>query len=436
VTTDKHAREARTNILWEHTSPPGPELSRFEGCERAAYAIIGGGIAGLSTAYHLAKAGRDVILLEAGEPGEGASGRSGGLIVPDLIRQTPAAVEHTMRAERGERLVRMIGLSAGFCFELIRRLNLQCESSQKGFWTPAHNPRVASSLHARAREWDERGFNVRYAETEETAEKLGSKRYCGALVLEDGGTVNPLAFTRGLAEAASRAGAKVYRKSPVTEVRFSGDRWRVSTAEGVLEAACIVLAANGGNAALHPSLRGTALPLDVIEYATPPLTEAAQALILRDDVSFTDKQPYIFTARFDAYRRLIAAFPNFALPRSRSTLMSEAVNRIRQHFPILNDVEIQYLWPGRAWINADLLPRIYELGSNAYAIQACNGRGIATNTLIGSELAAALVADDFSLTSILPKKPDPILAYPLTRHVPSLLMVLAHLRSRISRLPG
>ena len=114
--------------------------------------------------------------------------------------------------------------------------------------------------------------------------------------------------------------------------------------------------------------------------------------------------------------------------------MREAVSRLERHFPQLNGIEVEYLWPGRAWLNPDLLPGIYALDEGAFAVQACNGRGLAVNTALGAELAAALIANDFSTLSVQPRSPAPIPGYFLARHAPAWLMFQAHARSKAERL--
>jgi len=216
-------------------------------------------------------------------------------------------------------------------------------------------------------------------------------------------------------------------------VERRGAGWILKTEQGELHAKRVVLAANGGNTGLHPRLRKTTMPLDVIEYASVPLTADQQTHILKDRVSFTDKQPYVFTARYEAGHRLIAAFPDFAIGRSKVAFNREAVSRLEQHFPALKGIEVEFLWPGRAWLNPDLLPRIYSLDEGAFAIQACNGRGLPVNTAIGAELAAALATNDFSTLSVQPQSPAPIAGYFVARHAPAWLMLNAFVRNRFER---
>jgi len=419
--------------LWEETTLPGTTFDPLTGAQKADVAIVGAGVAGLSTALHLAEAGVSVAVLEANLVGSGATGKSGGLLAPDMIRHTPSQLEQLLGRERGSRVIRLIGSSAAQCFELIDKHALACESERNAFWVPAHDDASASALENRAQEWRERGFNVSYSRADETAWALGTNRYRSAIRYGDGGTLNPLAFSRGLARAARGFGANIFEYSPVLTLNRCAAGWRLETRQGVLEADRVVLAANGGNAKLHPMLDRTVLPLDVIEYASAPLSPELQSEILRDRVAFTDKQAYIFTARYDAAGRLIAAFPDFMIKRSNSALVAEAADRLAFYFPALRNISIEYMWQGRAWINPDLLPKIYKLGDGAFAIQACNGRGLTTNTVLGKEMAAALYYNDPALLSIIPQTPSPIRFYRTAQHFPSLLMLSAFIRNRRSR---
>jgi glycine/D-amino acid oxidase-like deaminating enzyme len=179
-------------------------------------------------------------------------------------------------------------------------------------------------------------------------------------------------------------------------------------------------------------MQRTVLPLKIYEYATAPLAPEQRALILPKGGSFTDKQPYIFTARYDGSGRLIVAFPEFfPACNSEKRLYSEASRRLVTHFPILKDVSIQFLWRGTAWLNPSLLPKVYDLLDGAFAIQACNGRGLATNTVLGKEMATLLIERNEEELSIQLEAPAKIRGHRLLKMAPSVLMGLAYLNNRV-----
>ena len=421
---------ALETTLWDRTSAPGPKLERLHGDEKADIAIIGAGVAGLSTALHLAEAGCSVTVIEAREPGSEATGKSGGLIAPDFISHNPDQIESKFGEEWGGRLIKLVGTAASQCFDLISTHNISCDAKQDGFWTPAHNADFAGKLRKRTREWQNRGYNVEFFEKERTVRSLGSPRYCGAMRFAEGGSLNPLAFSRGLADAALRQGATLYSHSPVTKLERCGDRWRVITDNGYLDAKQVVLSANGGNSALHPAMRRTVLPLHVFEYATTTFTDETRALVLREGGSFTDKQPYMFSARYDGAGRLIAAFPDILVSRNESRLSSEACRRLHRHFPMVREPSIDYLWRGTAWLNPSLLPKVYDLQDGVLAIQACNGRGLANNVVLGKEVAAFMTNGSAKSLSVKLEQPHPIRGYKMVRYLPSFLMTLAYLRNK------
>ncbi|AHE54008.1 NAD(P)/FAD-dependent oxidoreductase [Sphingomonas sanxanigenens] len=413
--------------LWLATAPAGPALPPLAGEVQADTLVIGGGIAGTTTALHLAEAGIDTVLLEAGQVGDGASGQSGGVIAPDFIRHTPETLGRVLGRQAATRLTQMIGGSARDVFGLIERHAIDCDAHQDGFYTPAHSEGLAENQRRYANQWHSRGYDVGFIEAEAARATFGADRYCGALYFGDGGRLNPLAYARGLARAAARQGARLFAGSPVVALTHAAGQWRAQTPGGTVIARRLVLAANGGNAALHPALRRTALPLQVIQFASTPLSPAQRQEIMPMGGAFTDKVPYLFTARLDGSGHLISAFGASFLVRGEKAALREAERRLKQHFAAMPDPRIAYLWPGTAWVNPSLLPEVYELGDDAFAIQACNGRGITVNTAIGIEMAAMLARGDRDALSVPMRAPRPIRFHAAATLVPKMLMSMAYL---------
>ncbi|HFD16070.1 MAG TPA: FAD-binding oxidoreductase, partial [Rhodospirillales bacterium] len=70
--------------LWERTAGEELVVPVLDGSRETEIGVVGAGYTGLSAALHLAERGRRVVVLEAGEIGEGASGRNGGQVLPGL----------------------------------------------------------------------------------------------------------------------------------------------------------------------------------------------------------------------------------------------------------------------------------------------------------------------------------------------------------------
>jgi glycine/D-amino acid oxidase-like deaminating enzyme len=117
--------------LYRDTAECAARLPRLDTDARADVLIVGGGITGLSTALQLAERGASVVLLEAEEPGFGASGRNGGQVNPGL-KYDPDTVERDFGADLGRRMNVLAGDAPQFVFDLIERLHLNCEARRNG----------------------------------------------------------------------------------------------------------------------------------------------------------------------------------------------------------------------------------------------------------------------------------------------------------------
>ncbi len=145
--------------LWAAVTPQGPELPQLEGTAEADVVIIGAGFTGLSAALHLREAGVDVAVVEAAEPGWGASGRNNGQVIPTLSRPDPDDIV-AKHGAAGERFVAMLRDSANALFDLARRYQIQAEQEQTGWIQPVHSPGRIEIAERRVRQWSARGASV------------------------------------------------------------------------------------------------------------------------------------------------------------------------------------------------------------------------------------------------------------------------------------
>src|SRR5579862_8254891 len=123
-------------------------------------AIIGGGFTGLSTALHLAEQGVRAIVLEAQEPGWGASGNNGGQTNPGL-KHDPDQIEADFGADLGRRMIAFSYGTTNFTLDLIRRYQIPCEARQNGTLRAAYNEAAAAAIRATAEQCIRRGMPVK-----------------------------------------------------------------------------------------------------------------------------------------------------------------------------------------------------------------------------------------------------------------------------------
>src|SRR3954469_18431349 len=131
--------------LYRETAGGTGSYPTLAGAQRARIAIVGGGFTGLSTALHLAEAGDDVAVIEAQQPGWGASGRNGGQVNPGL-KYDPDTIEAMFGPELGPRMVDFSYGAPDFTFNLIKRLSIDCEVRQNGTIRAAIRPKPAAAV--------------------------------------------------------------------------------------------------------------------------------------------------------------------------------------------------------------------------------------------------------------------------------------------------
>src|SRR5262245_31499541 len=162
--------------------------------ERADLAIVGGGLLGLSTALHAARAGLSVRILEARRLGEGASGLNGGQVIPGL-KYDPETLLGMFGEERGEALVEFAATTADKVFDLIGTEKLDVPHRRSGWIQAAHTETALKAAASRDRQWRARGADVALLSASDIARLTGAKGYLGGWLDRRAGTVDPLALT-------------------------------------------------------------------------------------------------------------------------------------------------------------------------------------------------------------------------------------------------
>jgi glycine/D-amino acid oxidase-like deaminating enzyme len=209
------------------------------GAQQADVVVIGGGFTGLSTALHLREAGVDVAIVEAMEPGWGASGRNNGQVIPTLSRPDPEDIIAKHRAA-GERFVGMLRDSASMLFDVVRRYNIEAEHEQRGWVQPVHSPGRIKIAERRVRQWRNSAPPVELLSREQARDMLGSDAWFGGFWNRSGGHINPLALSRGLTRAVLDLGALIYARSPAISFERRNDKWVVKTGRGEIAGRALV----------------------------------------------------------------------------------------------------------------------------------------------------------------------------------------------------
>lgn len=408
--------------LWDASADPDVDRPHLSGPIDTEIAIVGGGVEGLALARELAMRGRRPVLLEAAAIGSGATGASAGVIAPQPPRNTPEGIRKALGREAGDRYLSLLAGSGRETFALIGDRLQAAGGNPTGFLAPAIGARGAARIATTIDQWRAIRPDLRAIDAEETARLTGAAGYGGAILDPTGGSVNPLAYARMLAGDAEEAGASIYPHSMVTKLQRVENGWHLQLADATVRARTVVLCGNGGSPALHPRLSRSILPLTICQIATEPLPAALRERILPFGHAMTDMETEVFSIRYDPAGRLITAHPMAAKLADPGRLQAAINARLGARLPDWQFVPLQFAWTGTAWINSNLLPRIAEVDEGLFAVQACNGRGIALAAVVARSFSRWLLSDRTEPCDMPIGAPRPIPGYVFARYLPGIVM--------------
>ena len=373
--------------LWEMTAPPAPPTSPLQGEVRADVAVIGCGYTGLSTALHCAEAGAKVVALEAIEIGFGGAGRNVGLVNAGMWL-APDDVAMRLGPDYGERLLELLGDGPSEVEALVTKHGIDCEFVRNGTLHCATGPSGLAKIEDRYAQWGRRGAEVKLLSREETARRIGVNIYAGSLLDLRAGTIQPLAYARGLARAALAAGANVHTRSPVRSAEQTGKVWRLKTDGGTVSADWIVVATDAyAEGAPWPQGKREQIRVPYFNFATRPLSAELRASILPGREGCWDTRMIMNSFRYDQAGRLLFGSIGALRLAGLEVHRAWAKRALKKTFPQIGEVEFEAQWYGMMGMTGNALPRFHRLAPNVVSFCGYNGRGIGTGTVFGRLLA-------------------------------------------------
>jgi gamma-glutamylputrescine oxidase len=387
--------------------PPAPRQS-LRGDTRVDVVVVGGGIAGCSTALHMAQRGYRVALLEARFIGYGASGRSGGQTIFGL-----AVGQQKLLAEVGRddahRLFKLSIEALDVTQGLIRKFDIDCD------YRPNHlhvavKPRQVHELQ----QWQtELHDEYAYSSTcllnrDELQAHVMSERYLAGLLDTRSGHLDPLKYTQGLARAAEAMGVAIYENSEVLDYR-DGAEISVRTALGSVRCAQLVLCGNAYIGAVAPVLSRRILGVGTYIIATEPLGEEHARKLLPSNAAVADINWILDYFRRSRDERLLfggrVSYSSVQPPRLAESMR----NRMARVFPTLANLKVDYAWGGYLDITMSRAPNFGRLAPNVFYLQGFSGQGLALAGLAGklAAEAAAGTAERFDVFARIPHRDFP-----------------------------
>lgn len=395
--------------LWARRAAPPPRAA-LAGARHAEAVVIGGGFSGASAALALAEGGRDVVLLEAETIGHGGSGRNVGLVNAGLWLP-PDEVVRRLGARVGEHLNAALAGAPARVFELIARHGIDCQARRDGTLHCAHGAGGVADLQARLAQQRARGAPVRWIDATECARRTGAAGFHGALFDARAGTIDPLAYVRGLAVAAERGGARLFEGSPVVGIDRAGDDWRVRTAGGEVRARWLIAATNAYDRHGCGGHDRRFVVMHYVQFATDPLPPALRAAILPGGEGCWDTAPLMSSFRLDAAGRMVVGTVGALHGLGARVHPRWAARMLAGRFPALAGLPLSVAWHGRIATTTDHLPRIASPGPRALSLFGYGGRGIGPGTTFGTAAARWVLGDGDPAALPLPVSPEPAVAF-------------------------
>ncbi|MFC7705042.1 NAD(P)/FAD-dependent oxidoreductase [Plastorhodobacter daqingensis] len=410
---------------WAATSPAPPPCPPLTGAARSEVAVIGAGYAGLSAARALAQAGVGVTVLEAVQPGWGASGRNGGFCCMGGSKLDDAALVRRFGPEAARRFHRFQQEAVSHVATLLQEEEIDADRGPDGEMLLAHRPAAWAALQRQARERAQLHGErlVLLSPAELAARGIAGAGFHGGLFNPVGFPLHPLKYLRGLARAAQRAGATICGDSPVSSLRPSGGGWQLTTPQGSLQAGRVLIATNGyGADDLPPWLAARRLPVLSAVFTTRPLSEAERAAQgwTSETMSF-DSRALLHYFRLLPDGRFLFGMRGgtSARPAALAALHAEARRHFAALFPAWADVAVERHWSGLACLTGSLAPFAGPVpgAPGLFAALGWHGNGVSTASLAGARIAQEILGQTPDLPGIMrhpPRRfPLPFLRRPL-----------------------
>ena len=221
----------------------------------ARVVVIGGGVVGVSTLYHLTKkAWSDVVLVERKELTSGSTWHAAGLL-PLFNMSYSVGQIHKYSVKLYASLEQETGQQVGFS----RVSNIRLATSQQRMDEYKFYAGVAKTI----------GVNVRFlspAQVKEVWPLCNTDGLVGAIQHPDDGYIQPADLTQALAKGARAGGGEIYRNTTVTGIEQNANgEWLVKTDKG--DIACEhVVCASGNFARRTGAMVGLDIPVIPVEH--------------------------------------------------------------------------------------------------------------------------------------------------------------------------
>jgi glycine/D-amino acid oxidase-like deaminating enzyme len=369
-------------------APPRPALTVDVDVD---VCVIGGGLAGLTTAREIARSGWSVALLEADRIAANASGRNTGFVLPGFAAEADSLIGR-VGFDRAKELWALSQAGLDYVRNAVGADSMAGVDAQHGWLYVSKVDNGEEFLHF-VGVLGELGCEIEGWPTDRVRAVLHSERYFHAIHYLRAITIHPLNYALGLAAAAECDGARIFENTPALSIDPAGVRKRIVTPSARVRANHVVLCGNVRLGALIPRVAATLIPITTYVITTAPLgARLGEAIGYQGAVSDTELADNHY--RIVGGDRLMLSGRATTWARDPRRYVRALTADVRKTYPQLGDVDVEYAWSGTLGNTVHRMPQIGELGPGVWLASGFGGHGLNTTAMAGNIIARAIVAGD------------------------------------------
>jgi gamma-glutamylputrescine oxidase len=383
------AQDINTFSTWyEATASRRVAAETLRGPMETDVCVIGGGLAGLTTALELSRRNKRVVLLEAKKLAWAASGRNGGFVSNGFAE----GIENVQQRVGLDAARALYALSVGGTKYVANEIATGDPSIRMGTgWLTVlrHRDNGALRFHCDMMQRDY-GEELQLLSRAETQERLESARYFESQYDPSALHFHPLRYALMLADKAMAKGAALFENTAAITVQKRGGAWCIKTNGGEVLAQHVVHCVSSLDPKIHPVSGRAVLPVATYIAVTEPLQQNA----VRTPAAISDKR------RAGNYYRLIDQDRilwggRITTQVSEPSRLAELMKRdMLSTFPQLGNPRIDYSWAGLMGYALHKMPLIGRDHEGQWFATAFGGHGMNTTAMAGQLIAKAIAEGD------------------------------------------
>ena len=387
---------------WSRILAPRKPNASLRGDVSADWVVVGAGFAGLSAARRLAenKPNDHVVLVEANEVGEGASGRNSGFAI-DLPHNVGSSMDEL---EGSHRYMALARAAIDYHQRQIDRYSIKCDWSQPGKYHAAVSEKgVREVLEPFAKELEALNEPYQWIAKSDLDKRLGTAHFKAAVHTPGCRLLNPAALTQGLADSLPE-NVILFEQSAVVGLEQSDSGVKLTTKTGTVFAPKMILCVNGF-ADRFGFYQRKLLQFAANATLSRRLTANERATLgCEDNWGLTPANAFAgITMRFTQDQRILIRQNIYFNPAMRESeayrlnIKQSHKTLFEERFPMLENVEMAYTWTGFLCLSHNGSPGFGKIAEHVYAAVCQNAVGVTKGTIAGMLAADMACGEDNEL---------------------------------------